>query len=128
MLTRKKQACQDCLVELRVERDGNVYFIIPQGQMLAGEGDIRLKQELDRLRGEGNRRIAIDFSGVPYIDSSVLGQLVHGYSLLKKEGGGLKLLNPPKRIIDLLSLTRLITVFEIYPSRQGILDSWKTAS
>jgi len=125
MLTRKNDTCQDCHVELSVEREGDVYFIVPKGQMLAGEGDIRLKQEFDRLRGEGNRQIAIDFSGVPYIDSSVLGQLVHGYSLLKKEGGGLKLLNPPKRIIDLLSLTRLITVFEIYQSRQEIVDSWK---
>jgi anti-sigma B factor antagonist len=125
MLTRKNDTCQDCHVELRVEREGDVYFIVPHGQMLAGEGDLRLKQEFDRLRGEGNRRIAIDFSGVPYIDSSVLGQLVHGYSMLKKEGGGLKLLSPPKRIIDLLSLTRLITVFEIYQSREDILESWK---
>jgi anti-sigma B factor antagonist len=112
-------------VELTVEREGDVFFIIPRGQMLAGDGDLRLKQELDRLRGEGHRQVAIDFSGVPYIDSSVLGQLVHGYSTLKKEGGGLKLLNPPKRIIDLLSLTRLITVFEIYQSRQSVQESWK---
>jgi anti-sigma B factor antagonist len=126
MLTWKNDTCQDCLVELTVEREGDIFFIVPQGQMLAGEGDIRLKQELDRLRTEGHRRVAVDFSGVPYIDSSVLGQLVHGYSTLKKEGGGLKLLNPPKRIIDLLSLTRLITVFEIYQSRQGVLESWQS--
>jgi anti-sigma B factor antagonist len=112
-------------VQLKVEEEGGVCFIIAEGQLLAGEGDSRLKQELDQLRGEGKFRVVVDFSKVPYIDSSVLGQLVHGYSTLKKEGGGLKLLKPSKRIIDLLSLTRLITVFEIYQNRQDAVDSWK---
>lgn len=124
MLTRKIEACQDCGVELRIEQQGDIHFLVPEGQMLAGEGDVRLKQELDRLRAEGTKRIAIDLTAVPYIDSSVLGQLVHGYSLLKKEGGGLKLLNPPKRILDLLTLTRLLSIFEIYKSRQELIDSW----
>jgi len=124
MLTRKIKACQDCGVELRIEQQGDIHFLVPEGQMLAGEGDVRLKQELDRLRAQGSKRIAIDLTGVPYIDSSVLGQLVHGYSLLKKEGGGLKLLNPPKRILDLLTLTRLLSIFEIYNNRQDLIDSW----
>ncbi len=124
MLTRKIKACQDCAVELRIEQQGDIHFLVPEGQMLAGEGDVRLKQELDRLRAQGTKRIAIDLTAVPYIDSSVLGQLVHGYSLLKKEGGGLKLLNPPKRIVDLLTLTRLLSIFEIYKSRQDLIDSW----
>jgi len=113
-------------VELRIEQQGDIHFLVPEGQMLAGEGDVRLKQELDRLRAQGMKRIAIDLTAVPYIDSSVLGQLVHGYSQLKKEGGSLKLLNPPKRILDLLSLTRLLSIFEIYKSRQDLIDSWAT--
>jgi anti-sigma B factor antagonist len=111
-------------VELKVEEEGGVCFITPEGQMLAGEGDVRLKQELDRLRSQGKVRVVVDLAAVPYIDSSVLGQLAHGFSLLKKEGGALKLVNPSKRVTDLLSLTRLISVFQIYRSRQEAVDAW----
>ena len=96
--------------------------------MGAGSGDTRFREELDRLIQEGRKRVVVDFSKVPYIDSSVLGHLVHGYVTLKKRGGNLRLLSPSKRILDLLSLTRLITIFEIYESRKGVLDSWKGES
>ena len=107
-----------------MEHEGGVHFIRPSGELTTGEGDHRIKRELDRLLRSGNTRVVVDLSQVPYIDSSVLGQLVHGYSTMKKEGGALKLLNPPKRIMDLLSLTRLITVFEIFENRAEVLSSW----
>lgn len=124
MLTREKAACQDSPDMLKVEREGDIYFIVPEGELLAGQGDDRLRDELDRLHSQGSTKVVIDFSKVPYIDSSILGQMVHGYSMFKKAGGDLKLLNPSKRIIDVLSLTRLITVFEVYKNRQQILESW----
>lgn len=111
-------------MKLRTECHQDVYFIIPEGELLAGQGDSELKEELERLRAEGGKRVVVDFSSVPYIDSSILGQLVHGYSVLKKEGGGLKLLNPSKRILDVLNLTRLITVFEIFENRDEAIASW----
>ncbi|MEE8585476.1 MAG: STAS domain-containing protein [Acidobacteriota bacterium] len=113
-------------MKLKTECHQDVYFIIPEGELLAGQGDSELKEELDRLRIEGKKRVVVDFSQVPYIDSSILGQLVHGYSVLKKEGGGLKLLSPSKRIIDVLTLTRLITVFEIFQNRDEAIASWSS--
>lgn len=124
MLTRENAVCQDSHVDLKVEEEGNVCFIMPEGKMAAGCGDQPFKEELERLLGAGKKRIVIDFSKVPYIDSSVLGHLVHGYSTLRKEGGSLKLLNPSKRIIDLLTLTRLLPVFEVYQTREQVLSSW----
>lgn len=115
-------------MKLKVEEEGGVYFVVPEGKMGAGSGDTRFREELDRLIQEGRKRVVVDFSKVPYIDSSVLGHLVHGYVTLKKRGGNLRLLSPSKRILDLLSLTRLITIFEIYESRKGVLDSWKGES
>lgn len=112
-----------------MERVKGVDFLIPEGEMVVGDGDSRLKEELDKLRSSGVAQVVVDFSKVPYIDSSVLGQLVHGYTLLKSEGGGLKLLNPCRRITDLLTITRLITVFEIFKSREEALASYRpTAS
>ena len=90
--------------------------------MVAGSGDEHFRSELDRLVQEGNRNVVVDLTHVPYIDSSGLGHLVHGYVSLKKRGGVLKLLNPSQRIIDLLSITRLIQIFEVYESREEILQ------
>ncbi len=114
-------------MELKVERHDDVHVITPEGEMVTGDADVRLKEAFDKILRGGGARVVVDFSTVPYIDSSVLGQLVHGYSLLKKRGGGLKLLNPPRRILDLLSLTRLITIFEIFQDRAEALKSWNVA-
>lgn len=110
-------------MELKVEEEEGVHFIVPEGKMVAGSGDTRFREELDRLIQEEKQHIVVDFSKVPYIDSFVLGHLVHGYVALKKRGGVLKLLQPSKRIVDLLSLTRLITIFEIYKNREEVLHS-----
>ncbi|HSR51840.1 MAG TPA: STAS domain-containing protein [Acidobacteriota bacterium] len=112
-------------MKLTSEKHDGICFIIPEGELLAGQGDAELKAEMERLIEEGQRRIAVDFSDVPYIDSSILGQLVHGYSILKKEGGALKLLNPSKRIVDVLNLTRLISVFEVYEDKHKLIESFQ---
>jgi anti-sigma B factor antagonist len=101
-----------------------IHIIVPDGEMVSGEGDLELRDELTRLIEAGHFRIAVDFSSVPYIDSSVLGQLVHGYAQLKQLGGTLKITSPSKRIRGLLELTRLITIFEVFSSREELLNSW----
>jgi anti-sigma B factor antagonist len=92
--------------------------------MLVGEGDHRLRETLERMNSREQLRVVVDFSQVPYIDSSVLGQLVYGYSLLRENGGDLKILNPSPRIKDLLDVTRLASVFEIFDDRSAVLESW----
>ena len=115
-------------MELTVEKRDGVHFISPHGEMVTGEGEQRFKDELNRASAGGERRVIIDFTNVPYIDSSVLGQLVHGYTILKKDGGTLKLVNPSRRVMDLLKLTRLNTIFEIFDTREAAVSSWKRNS
>ena len=67
--------CQDCRVRLSTEETKGIYIILPEGEMVSGE-DQKLRDELLRLIEEGHYKVAVDFFGVPYIDSSVLGQLV----------------------------------------------------
>ena len=116
--------CQDCRVRLSTEETKGIHIVIPEGEMVSGEGDQELRDELVRLIEEGHYKVAVDFSRVPYIDSSVLGQLVHGYAQLKQLGGTLKILGLSKRIRGLLELTRLITVFEVFSDREELLNSW----
>ena len=95
--------------------------------MVTGDGEQQFKEELNRASAGGELQVIVDFSEVPYIDSSVLGQLVHGYTLMKKAGGALKLVNPSRRVMDLLKLTRLITIFEVFETRDEAISSWKTS-
>lgn len=123
MLTRIFRACQDCGVKLQVQEEAGVQVLVLEGEMVTGEPENQLKRQLELARLHGSR-VIVDLSAVPYIDSSVLGQLVYGHSQLKKMGGGLRLVGPSKRIRDLLSLTRLITVFEIFEDRPSALRGW----
>ena len=111
-------------VELKIERQKEIFLLTASGELVAGEGDERIRQELDRVHESGNTRVILDLSDVSYLDSSVLGQLIHGHSVLGKAGGGLRLVNPSQRVTDLLKLTQLITIFEIYPSREEALAGW----
>ena len=101
--------CQGCRIRLSTEETKGIHIIIPEGEMVSGEGDQELRDELVRLIEEGHYKVAVDFSRVPYIDSSVLGQLLHGYAQLQQLGGTLKILGLSKRIQGLLELTQLIT-------------------
>jgi anti-sigma B factor antagonist len=124
MLTWKIETCQDCEVELKVEEDKGVLVLLPEGEMVTGEADQQLRATLEQLCEQGDTRVVVNFSQVPYIDSSVLGQLVYGYSLLRENGGDLKILTPSPRIRDLLEVTRLVSVFEIFEDQEEAVSSW----
>ena len=112
-------------MDVKVEPHDDVYLVTLSGELTTGETNDRFREELEKLRGAGSRKVVLDLSLVSYLDSSALGLLVHGHSALTKGGGGLKLLCPPERVLDLLSVTRLITIFEIFQDKEEALASWK---
>lgn len=108
-------------VKLQVRDENGTPLLIFEGELVSGDADKRLESEFHRLIGQGCKQVVIDLSQVTYIDSSVLGKLVYGHSLLRSKGGRLRLVNPPRRVMDLLKVTRLISVFEIFGSREQAL-------
>jgi anti-sigma B factor antagonist len=67
----------------------------------------------------------LNLEGVPYIDSAGLGEVVRTYTTVSRQGGSLKLLNLTKRIEDLLSITKLLTVFDTFDSEAEAVKSYK---
>ena len=98
-----------------------------KGKMTLGEGDELLKDKINSLLQQGRRKIVLNLEGVPYIDSAGLGEIVRTYTTIKKQDGSLKLLNLTKRITDLLSITKLLTVFETYDSEADAVRSFSSA-
>jgi anti-sigma B factor antagonist len=103
---------------------GDVTLLDLKGKMTLGEGDELLKDKVNSLLGDGRKKLVLNLEGVPYIDSAGLGEIVRTYTTVNRQGGNLKLLNLTKRIEDLLSITKLLTVFETYDSEADAVKSF----
>jgi anti-sigma B factor antagonist len=96
-----------------------------QGKMLIGEGDELLREKINQLVENGTEKIILNLAEVPYVDSAGLGEIVRCYTTVSRKNGKLKLLHLTKRIHDLLSITKLLTVFETYDNEQDAVKSFK---
>jgi anti-sigma B factor antagonist len=104
---------------------GDVTILDLKGKITLGEGDEALKDKINSLTLQNRRQILLNLEGVPYIDSAGLGEVVRTYTTVSRQGGQLKLVNLTKRITDLLSITKLLTVFETFDSEADALASFR---
>ena len=108
-----------------VERQvGDVVILDLHGKILIGEGDDALREAVTKLADAGKTKILLNLADVPYVDSAGLGEIVRTYTTVSRKGGKLKLLNLTKKIQDLLSITKLLTVFETFESEADALGSF----
>ncbi|MBO0799355.1 MAG: STAS domain-containing protein [Blastocatellia bacterium] len=112
-------------LEIKERTVGEVVILELSGKITIGEGSVQLREAVSRLLEAGRNRIILNLAAVSYVDSSGIGELVSRYTTTKNTGGRLKLLNLPKKIKDLLMITKLLTVFEIYEDEQAALDSFQ---
>ena len=104
---------------------GDVTILDLKGKMTFGEGDELLKDKINSLIHQGQKKLLLNLEGVPYIDSAGLGEIVRTYTTVSRQGGNLKLVNLTKRITDLLSITKLLTVFETFETEPEALKSFQ---
>ena len=104
---------------------GGVTILDLSGKMTLGEGDELLREKIASLVNAGQKNLLLNLDGVPYIDSAGLGEMVRSYTTVSRQGGKLKLLNLTKRIEDLLSITKLLTVFDTFDSEAEAIKSYK---
>jgi len=104
---------------LAVEANGRIVF---------GEESSLLREEVKRSIADGQKRIVLNLSEVTYIDSGGLGTLVGLHTSAHNAGGSIKLANLTKRVGDLLQVTKLLTVFEVYDSEYEALEAFRKAA
>ena len=107
---------------------GDVTVLDLKGKMTLGEGDELLKDKINSLIHQGQKKLLLNLEGVPYIDSAGLGEIVRTYTTVSRQGGNLKLVNLTKRITDLLSITKLLTVFETFDSEDEAVRSFSASA
>ncbi len=103
---------------------GDVSILDLSGKVTIGEGSVALRNAIRRMLGEGKSKILLNLGGVGYVDSSGIGELVSSFTAVNKEGGTLKLLNLTQKIQDLLAITKLLTVFDVYENEAEALASY----
>lgn len=102
----------------------HVEIISLQGKITIGAGDTQLREVITNSVNAGKTNILLDLSGVTTIDSSGIGELVGSYTTVTNRGGKLKLLHLPAKLNELLHVTQLITVFEVYDNEAEAVKSF----
>ena len=111
-------------MKLSTRKMANVIIIDVDGKIVLGEGDVEIKKTVDNFLERGNKNFLLNLAKVPYLDSAGLGEIIRCFTALRRSGGNFKLLSPNRRIVDLLTITKLLDVFDTYDSESAAVASF----
>jgi anti-sigma B factor antagonist len=105
---------------------GDVTVVDFSGRITLGEGSALMRKTIRGLLEDQRTKILLNLADVDYIDSSGIGELVSGFTAVKNRSGDLKLLHLTKKVRDLLQITKLFTVFDVYTDEPTALRSFNS--
>lgn len=103
---------------------GDVRIIKLSGKITIGAGDVKIRELIDQALEDGKKHILLNLAGVSTIDSSGIGEMVACYTTVTKQGGQLKLLRLSPKINDILQVTQLITVFDVFDDEEEAVGAF----
>jgi anti-sigma B factor antagonist len=103
---------------------GSVTIVDLSGMFMLGESSAVLRTAILDLTGKRQSKIVLNFREVTSIDSAGVGELVAAYAEIKRIEGRVRLLNPPKKVCDMLELTQLSKIFQVYADEPSALRSF----
>jgi len=104
---------------------GDVTVVDLNGKITIGSGDIALRNAVHQAIESGAKKVLINLHEVTTIDSSGVGELVSAYTTATNRGTRLKLVNLPDKVADILTVTQLITVFDVYDSEDDAIAAFQ---
>ncbi len=113
-------------LNIHERRIGDVTVLDMDGNIRIGGSNIALKKAIQNLVAEGRNQIVLNLARVTYIDSSGLGELISSHVTSNHKGGQIKLLNLTQRFHELMTITKLIKIFDVYDDESQAVDSFKT--
>lgn len=111
-------------MKVETRQSGDVTILVLTGEITIGVSDVELRNAAHEALDGGARKLLLDLAGVTVADSSGIRELVYSYRKVINPGGNLKLINVPPNIFDILSITQLIRVLEIYENEQEAIASF----
>lgn len=111
-------------MKINVRHREGVTILDLKGKITIGVGDVALRQAIHEALDAGSKDILVNLHDVSTIDSSGVGELVSAYTTVTNRGGKLKLVNLPPKVADILQITQLITVFDVYETEDEALEAF----
>ncbi|SRR5258708_2254231 len=111
-------------LEIQRREKEDIAILDMKGRLIVGEPATRLRETINQEVSKGQTKIILNLEDVDYIDSTGLGGMVICYTTLQKAGGTLKLLKLNRRNIELLLLTKLSTIFELFADEHDAINSF----
>lgn len=111
-------------LKLTVRTVDDIVVVDCAGRIIFGEESADLRDTV-RMVITQSKRVVLNLSGVTYIDSGGLGTLVALYTTARNNEGSIKLANLTQRVGDLLQVTKLVTIFDVYESEEDALESFR---
>jgi anti-sigma B factor antagonist len=111
-------------MKIDIRKVGDVNVLDCSGKITLGEGTMAIRNTVREVLKNGGKKIILNLADVNYIDSSGIGELVSTYTTVTNHGGQLKLLSLTKKIQELLAITKLLTVFQVYDNEQAAVSSF----
>jgi anti-sigma B factor antagonist len=106
---------------------GDITILDVEGRIMFGDGEDGFRDAVNRAIEAGRVKLVINMAEVPFVDSAGISQLVRTFVTVGKKGGGMKLLKPTKRVRELLTVTRLLTVWHPFESEEEAVGSFGKA-
>lgn|SRR5512146_1074445 len=101
-------------MDLDMHKSGDVQVIRLRGSLRLGEGVDQFRRVVENLAAQGDVKVVVNLSEVPMVDSTGIGALVRAQTSMKPKGGAVRLVAPGRLVLQTLTITGLLTVFEVY--------------
>ena len=111
-------------MKVKTRMEGDVAIISVSGKLMGGPESDTLRNEIKNLIDDGSKKFVVDLKGVPWINSTGLGALMAVYTSIQRSEGVLKLCHVSDRIQSLFMITKLLTIFDTYPSESEAIESF----
>ena len=103
---------------------GNITILEPKGKITIGTGDVALRNAIEEATHAGSSNLLLDLNGVSKMDSSGLGELIAAYNTVTGDGGMIKLVNLPSKLYNVLGITQIVSVFDVFDDENEALASF----
>lgn len=112
-------------MKIPARHSSGITILEPKGKITIGVGDVALREAVHDAMDAGSENILINLGNVTTIDSSGIGELVSAYTTVTNRGGKLKLANLPPKVQDILQITQLVTVFDVFSDEEEAIASYE---
>jgi anti-sigma B factor antagonist len=103
---------------------GDVTILEPKGKVTIGAGDVMLRDAIAEATRSGKSKLLLDLHGVSKMDSSGLGELVAAHNVVTSEGGTIRLMNLPSKLYNVMGITQIVSVFDVFDDEQEAISSF----